>query len=114
MTTTANCPKTGRSASVCDSPDHRNCPDLNPVATAEMRIQTHTELRALANAMNRRLMVNPYDAAASYTLDRIEAEVTRRQRLCRSEHPDPASYAVCALLEGHTGDHLSLSHGRRW
>jgi hypothetical protein len=24
------CPKTGRSASVCDSPDHRNCPDLRP------------------------------------------------------------------------------------
>jgi hypothetical protein len=23
------CPKTGRSASVCDTPDHRNCPDLD-------------------------------------------------------------------------------------
>ena len=22
------CPMTGRSASVCDTPDHRNCPDL--------------------------------------------------------------------------------------
>lgn len=22
------CPGTGRSASVCDTPDHRNCPDL--------------------------------------------------------------------------------------
>lgn len=23
------CPRTGRSAAVCDSPDHRNCPELN-------------------------------------------------------------------------------------
>ena len=24
------CPKTGRSVTACDSPDHRNCPDLHP------------------------------------------------------------------------------------
>lgn len=25
-----DCPKTGRSATVCDTADHRNCPDLRP------------------------------------------------------------------------------------
>lgn len=36
-TNSDTCPRTGRSAAACDSPDHRNCPDLGraagPVAT---------------------------------------------------------------------------------
>ncbi len=31
--TQANCPKTGRSASACDTTDHSNCPDLLTEAT---------------------------------------------------------------------------------
>jgi hypothetical protein len=28
----ATCPKTGRSATACDTPDHRNCPDLGALS----------------------------------------------------------------------------------
>lgn len=31
------CPKTGRSASTCDSVDHRNCPDLRPAEVLARR-----------------------------------------------------------------------------
>lgn len=74
---------------------------------------TVAELRDLACQFQARINVDANDTAAGYLLGRVNSELFRRQRLCRADHPDASAHTICALLDGHGGDHRALT-GSRW
>jgi hypothetical protein len=74
-------------------------------------LATVTELRELACQFQARINIDANDQAAAYNLARVNSELFRRQRLCRSEHP--VTNGVCALLIDHGSYHHSLT-GDRW
>jgi hypothetical protein len=90
---------------------------IEPIATkvgVTLCVATVPELRDLANRFEARIAADGNDMSARYDLDRVNSELSRRQRLCRAPHPTGPAYAICTLLDGHHGAHRSLTERGTW